>query len=289
MMPNFSGESDLTDARMRGSMGGHPPTHPQDRLRPYSGRYNDAGPGLGAAWQGESGIQDSRTLTWDRNPRPDRNDPKYFPVSSLPRNQQQQRSAAFMQQQQQQQQQPLPEEAWYGGGSGPPPPGAGAGPPPPGQHHPQMQQQQQQRDYGMYGDKNDTYSTGSRISMPPPMHAMNSYKPPPPVVTDQPRQMKDQHQQPLPPTQQQQQQQQQQHYTKPMYNGFPGGGGGGRSAMLGGREQRGPAKGPPPPGLLNGGDPKLFSPGYNVDSYSQGNSFQMLNFTHRIKDIFFPS
>ena len=29
--------------------------------------------------------RDSRTLTWDRNPRPDRSDPKYFPVNSLPR------------------------------------------------------------------------------------------------------------------------------------------------------------------------------------------------------------
>jgi len=31
-------------------------------------------------------FRDSRTLTWDRNPKPDRNDPKYFPVNSLPRN-----------------------------------------------------------------------------------------------------------------------------------------------------------------------------------------------------------
>ena len=30
-------------------------------------------------------VRDSRTLTWDRNPKPDRNDPKYFPVNSLPR------------------------------------------------------------------------------------------------------------------------------------------------------------------------------------------------------------
>ncbi|TRY75245.1 hypothetical protein TCAL_01671 [Tigriopus californicus] len=30
-------------------------------------------------------YRDSRTLTWDRNPKPDRNDPKYFPVNSLPR------------------------------------------------------------------------------------------------------------------------------------------------------------------------------------------------------------
>ena len=32
-----------------------------------------------------SQFRDSRTLTWDRNPKPDRNDPKYFPVNSLPR------------------------------------------------------------------------------------------------------------------------------------------------------------------------------------------------------------
>ena len=30
-------------------------------------------------------YRDSRTLTWDRNPKPDRSDPKYFPVNSLPR------------------------------------------------------------------------------------------------------------------------------------------------------------------------------------------------------------
>ena len=30
-------------------------------------------------------FRDSRTLTWDRNPKPDRSDPKYFPVNSLPR------------------------------------------------------------------------------------------------------------------------------------------------------------------------------------------------------------
>ena len=32
-----------------------------------------------------SQFRDSRTLTWDRNPKPDRNDPKYFPINSLPR------------------------------------------------------------------------------------------------------------------------------------------------------------------------------------------------------------
>ena len=34
---------------------------------------------------GYNPARDSRTLTWDRNPKPDRNDPKYFPVNSLPR------------------------------------------------------------------------------------------------------------------------------------------------------------------------------------------------------------
>ena len=32
-------------------------------------------------------YRDARTLTWDRNPKPDRSDPKYFPVNSLPRQQ----------------------------------------------------------------------------------------------------------------------------------------------------------------------------------------------------------
>ena len=34
---------------------------------------------------GHSSNRDARTLTWDRNPKPDRSDPKYFPVNSLPR------------------------------------------------------------------------------------------------------------------------------------------------------------------------------------------------------------
>ena len=41
--------------------------------------------GPGGQQQGP-GFRDSRTLTWDRNPKPDRSDPKYFPVNSLPRN-----------------------------------------------------------------------------------------------------------------------------------------------------------------------------------------------------------
>ena len=42
------------------------------------------GPGGGSGGYPPPG-RDSRTLTWDRNPKPDRNDPKYFPVNSLPR------------------------------------------------------------------------------------------------------------------------------------------------------------------------------------------------------------
>jgi hypothetical protein len=36
-------------------------------------------------YAGNMQFRDSRTLTWDRNPKPDRSDPKYFPVNSLPR------------------------------------------------------------------------------------------------------------------------------------------------------------------------------------------------------------
>ena len=241
------GESDLTDARLRGGLGGMGGP-PQDRLRPYSGRYNEGGGGgPPPGWQPSGGdgiIQDSRTLTWDRNPRPDRSDPKYFPVNSLPRQQQQQQRGSGV------------------GGYGTP---SGGMQPPDVQQdwYNQQQHQGQPREYmytqqGPVPDKNDTYSTGSRISMPPPMHALNSYKPPPPVVTDQPRQMKDPHAAGG--------------YTKPMYNGFPGGVGpggpvaGGRGGpMLGPRDPR--AGGKP---LLNGGDPKVFSPGYSVDSYNQG-------------------
>ena len=241
-------ESDLTDARLRGGLGGMGGP-PQERLRPYSGRYNDGGGGgPPPGWQPSGGdgiIQDSRTLTWDRNPRPDRSDPKYFPVNSLPRQQQQQQRSSGV------------------GGYGTP---SGAMQPPEVQQdwYNQQQHQGQPREYvytqqgPVVSDKNDTFSTGSRISMPPPMHALNSYKPPPPVVTDQPRQIKDPHAAAGA-------------YTKPMYNGFPGGvGPGGPVAgrggpMLGPRDPRAGAK-----PLLNGGDAKVFSPGYSVDSYNQG-------------------
>ena len=57
---------------------------------------------------GGGGYQnrDSRTLTWDRNPKPDRNDPKYFPVNSLPRGVNNPNRPPPQQQQQPQQQQP---------------------------------------------------------------------------------------------------------------------------------------------------------------------------------------
>jgi hypothetical protein len=42
-------------------------------------------PGNSADYNNMPYPRDSRTLTWDRNPKPDRNDPKYFPVNSLPR------------------------------------------------------------------------------------------------------------------------------------------------------------------------------------------------------------
>jgi len=53
----------------------------------FRGEYRGPGDGFGSP--GRRGdllaVRDSRTLTWDRNPRPDRSDPKYFPVNSLPR------------------------------------------------------------------------------------------------------------------------------------------------------------------------------------------------------------
>ena len=55
----------------------------------YRGDYNGGGESTGGF--GSPGrrdhlqYRDARTLTWDRNPKPDRSDPKYFPVNSLPR------------------------------------------------------------------------------------------------------------------------------------------------------------------------------------------------------------
>ena len=62
------------------------PDHPHE-----FGYRNDLRPnmpdGFGSPQRGPGPGQfrDSRTLTWDRNPKPDRSDPKYFPVNSLPR------------------------------------------------------------------------------------------------------------------------------------------------------------------------------------------------------------
>ena len=46
-------------------------------------RYDDGGGG--GQRRDYLPYRDARTLTWDRNPKPDRSDPKYFPVNSLPR------------------------------------------------------------------------------------------------------------------------------------------------------------------------------------------------------------
>ena len=96
-------------------------------------------------------VRDSRTLTWDRNPKPDRSDPKYFPVNSLPR-------------------QRVPNTALS------PPRGEWRG-------------EEYREAYPPSGGR-DVYTPGSR-DMPPPMHALPSYQPPPPVVTEQPRTAKE--------------------------------------------------------------------------------------------------
>lgn len=88
--------------RMNGDMGKGPQTaqppqvvvykgleNHQMRSADYSG-YRSGGDtydgGLDSPRRDFLPYRDSRTLTWDRNPKPDRNDPKYFPVNSLPRN-----------------------------------------------------------------------------------------------------------------------------------------------------------------------------------------------------------
>ena len=67
-----------------------------DMLAGYRGDYDRSESPRGGHFMP---YRDARTLTWDRNPKPDRNDPKYFPVNSLPR-QQQQNSPNMMQQSQ---------------------------------------------------------------------------------------------------------------------------------------------------------------------------------------------
>ena len=96
-------------------------------------------------------VRDSRTLTWDRNPKPDRSDPKYFPVNSLPR--QRVPNSALS----------PPREGWRGG---------------------------DYREGYAAPRGREVYTPQSR-DMPPPMHALPSYQPPPPVVTEQPRTLKE--------------------------------------------------------------------------------------------------
>ncbi|CAB4069131.1 SYDE [Lepeophtheirus salmonis] len=88
-------------------------------------------------------YRDARTLTWDRNPKPDRNDPKYFPVNSLPRQMDHRHS-------------PPRDE------SGMPPPmrELSTGYPPIGQQpQPQQQQQQQQPQQRSNGWNQNFYSS----------------------------------------------------------------------------------------------------------------------------------
>ena len=105
--------------------------------------------------QQQPAVRDSRTLTWDRNPKPDRNDPKYFPVNSLPRQRVPNTTLS------------PPRDEWAGRGRG----GGGA------------------REAGTYAGQYDNGGAGAGYGrdMPPPMHALPSYQPPPPVVTEQPR------------------------------------------------------------------------------------------------------
>ena len=103
-------------------------------------------------------VRDSRTLTWDRNPKPDRSDPKYFPVNSLPRQRVPNSAAALS----------PPREEWRGGG----------------------RDGTEYRDGYAPAPGREMYTPGTR-DMPPPMHALPSYQPPPPVVTEQPRTAKE--------------------------------------------------------------------------------------------------
>jgi len=102
--PRFGGMGPLGGGppRMNGDMGKGPQPaqapqvvvykgieNHQMRSADYSG-YRSGGDtfdgGLDSPRRDFMPYRDSRTLTWDRNPKPDRNDPKYFPVNSLPRN-----------------------------------------------------------------------------------------------------------------------------------------------------------------------------------------------------------
>ena len=122
-----------------GLNGGHRGGHDSDRAFGSPGRRDQAP------------FRDSRTLTWDRNPKPDRNDPKYFPVNSLPRQRVPNTTLS------------PPRDEWGAGQ-----PGQGGA----------------ESSYG--GGRYDN-GAGYNRDMPPPMHALPSYQPPPPVVTEQPR------------------------------------------------------------------------------------------------------
>jgi hypothetical protein len=127
----------------------------------YGGSTLPMDGGFGSPGRGGMGpIRDSRTLTWDRNPKPDRSDPKYFPVNSLPR-------------------QPRP-----------PVPNTTLSPPPPRDDWTMGGGGRVVDGYNYGGGHRDLYASGLRGGggdMPPPMHALPSYQPPPPVVTEQPQ------------------------------------------------------------------------------------------------------
>ena len=102
--PRFGGMGPLGGPpRMNGDMGKGPQQSQQPQVVVYKGLennhqmrsadysgYRSGGDaydgGMDSPRRDYMPFRDSRTLTWDRNPKPDRNDPKYFPVNSLPRN-----------------------------------------------------------------------------------------------------------------------------------------------------------------------------------------------------------
>ena len=135
----FKGDPDQpSDFAFRGDRGQDGPGPPQEGDRGFGS------PGR----RDQAPFRDSRTLTWDRNPKPDRNDPKYFPVNSLPRQRVPNTTLS------------PPRDEWSRGNGGP-------------------------RDNSYAGHYDN--GTGYNRDMPPPMHALPSYQPPPPVVTEQPR------------------------------------------------------------------------------------------------------
>ena len=139
----FRSEMQPPETRGPGLNGGHR-GHDSDRAFGSPGRRDQAP------------LRDSRTLTWDRNPKPDRNDPKYFPVNSLPRQRVPNTTLS------------PPRDEWGSGG---------------------QQQTGPEGSYGRASESGGRYDSAQGYSrdMPPPMHALPSYQPPPPVVTEQPR------------------------------------------------------------------------------------------------------